>query len=361
MKMLLLRAYPRKNGFTRRLTDLFVKGAIEGGADLVDRDLPSLDIKQCLGCYGCWVTSPGTCVIRDDMAMILKDILDAETIVCATPLNAFTVSSHLKNVLDRTLPLTQSKFEQSPLGTVRNALRFPEKWPKKIAAIVVGAFKGDENFSAVRSMFSLYANAMSMELCGELMRPESYLLQFTLAKPLTVKSIEAAFIKAGYELASEGAISSETQQKAMAPLSPDLSYFSKYSNIYWEHALAMGEQSNDLDLLSRNVMSDVRILMQEMARSVDPLATARLKTVLQFEFPDKNYAVTLAVDHGTCTFTEGKVPSPDLTVTVNADVWARVFMRQINVRDALMGKQIVLAGDKFIFSRLDRYFPPPVT
>ena len=129
MRMLLLRAYPRKNGFTRRLTDLFVKGALEAGADLVDRDLPSLDIKQCLGCYGCWVTSPGTCVIRDDMATILKDILDAEMVVCATPLNAFTVSSHLKNVLDRTLPLTQSKFEQSPTrhGAQRPAL------PRKMA------------------------------------------------------------------------------------------------------------------------------------------------------------------------------------------------------------------------------------
>jgi hypothetical protein len=30
------------------------------------------------------------------------------------------------------------------------------------------------------------------------------------------------------------------------------------------------------------------------------------------------------------------------------------------MRDALMSRQIVLEGDKFIFSRLDRYFPPPV-
>jgi multimeric flavodoxin WrbA/putative sterol carrier protein len=360
MKLLLLRSYPRKNGYTRHLTDLFVKGIRDAGAGLVDRDLVSLSIKQCVGCYSCWVTSPGTCVLRDDMASILQDIREADIIVCATPLNAFTVNTHLKNVLDRTLPLTQSRFEQSPLGTVRNAIRYPEQWPKKIASIVVGAFKGVENFSAVRSMFSLYANAMSMDLCGELIRPESYLLQFTLAKPLTVKAIEAAFVKAGYEIATEGRISPETQRKASVPLSPDLSYFKKYSNIYWEHAVAMGETSRDLDLLSKNVMSDVRILMQEMARSVDPLATARLKTTLQFNFPDKNYSFTLAVDHGACTFSEGKAGRPDLVVSTSTDVWAKVFMRQINVRDALVSRQIVLEGDKFIFSRLDRYFPPPV-
>ncbi len=360
MKVLLLRANPRKNGFTRRLTDLFVKGIRDAGAPLVERDLASLTIKQCTGCYSCWVTSPGRCILRDDMPTILQDILDADIIVCSTPLNAFSVSSLLKNVFDRTLPLTQSRFEQSPAGTVRNSLRFPERWPKKIAAIVVGAFKGEENFSAVRSMLMLYANAMSMEYCGELIRPESYLLQFTLAKPLTVKSIEAAFVKAGYELASAGRITSETQRKAAVPLSPDLNYFKKYSNIYWEHAVALGEQSRDLDLLSKNVMSDVRILMQEMARSVDPLATAHLAASFQFDFPDKQYAFTLAVDHGACTCTEGKADKPNLTVTVSTDVWAKVFMRQINVRDALMSKQIVLEGDKFLFSRLDRYFPPPV-
>jgi multimeric flavodoxin WrbA/putative sterol carrier protein len=359
VNILLLRANQRKNGFTQRLTDLFVKGVRDAGATPVERDLASLSIRQCKGCYGCWVTSPGVCVIKDDMAGILSDILDADIVVCATPLNAFSVSSHCKNVLDRTLPLTQSKFEQSPSGLVRNSLRYPDRWPKKMAALVVGAFKGEENFAAVRSMFSLYANAMSFELCGELFRHESFLLQFTLSKPLTVKAIENAFVKAGYELATEGRISPETQMKTAESLSPNLSYFKQYSNIYWEHAEALGEKSRDLDLLNTSVMSDVRILMREMARSIDPMATSRLKSTLQFEFLDKAYSFVLSVDHGVCNFLEGKTDKPDLKVITSTDVWAKVFTRQINVRDALVNKQIVLEGDKFIFSRLDRYFPPP--
>jgi putative sterol carrier protein len=257
------------------------------------------------------------------------------------------------------------RFEVSPRGTVRNTLRFPEKWPKKIATIVVGAFKGDEIFSGVRAMMSHYANAVSMELCGELVRPESFLLPFTLAKPMTVKTIEAAFVRAGYELATEGRISPETQEKAATPLSSDIPYFKKYSNIYWEHAVALGEKSWDLDVLCRNVTSDVRILMQEMARSIDPVATAKLKATFQFEFPDKNLCFTLHVDHGVCSFLEsaaegGTSANPDLKVICSSEIWANVFMRQINVRDALVNKQIVLEGEKHLFSRLDRYFPPPV-
>jgi putative sterol carrier protein len=100
--------------------------------------------------------------------------------------------------------------------------------------------------------------------------------------------------------------------------------------------------------------------MQEMARSIDPQATAKLKAALQFEFPDKDLRFTLTVDHGSCSFIEEKSGAPDLKVTCSSEVWAKVFMRQINIRDALVNKQIVLEGDKFLFSRLDRYFPPPI-
>ncbi len=421
MNILLLRAYPRKNGYTRQLTDLFVKGIREGAASasltkgaasppvgrpleapegvdgetpasltkgaasLVDRDIASADIRPCIGCYRCWITSPGKCFFNDDMVMLQEDLLNADIIVCSTPLNSFSVSSSLKALLDRTLPLTMPSFELSPMGTVRNKLRFPEKWPKKLAFIVVGAFKGEEIFSGVTAMMSHYANAVSMEQCGTLLRPESFLLPFTLAKPMTVKTIETAFVRAGYELATEGRISKETEQKAATPLSSDIPYFKKYSNIYWEHAVALGEKSWDLDLLIGNVTSDVRILMQEMARSIDPAATAKLKTTFRFEFPDKNLGFTISVDHGACTLLEEKINSSeaaapegvdftpsgtskgrhgseaaDLKVTCSSGTWADVFMRRINVRDALVNKQIVLKGDKFLFSRLDRYFPPPV-
>jgi multimeric flavodoxin WrbA/putative sterol carrier protein len=361
MNVLLLRAYPRKNGYTHQLTDLFVKGVKEGGATLVDRDIASADIKPCIGCYRCWITSPGKCFYNDDMVTLQEDLLQADIIVCATPLNSFSVSSSLKALLDRTLPLTMPSFEVSPRGSVRNKLRFPERWPKKIATIVVGAFKGGEIFSGVTAMMAHYANAVSMEQCGLLARPESFLLPFTLAKPMTIKTIEAAFVRAGYELATDGRILQDTEQKAATPLSSDIPYFKKYSNIYWEHAVALGEKSWDLDLLCSNVTSDVRILMQEMARSIDPVASAKLKATFQFEFPDKNLCFTLAVDHGACNFIESSNENCacDLKVTCSSDVWAKVFMRQINVRDALVNKQIVLAGDKFLFSRLDRYFPPP--
>ncbi len=359
MKILIIKSYPRKNGYTNYCTDLFLQGAREGGACISEADLTERRIEHCLGCYSCWSASPGSCVLSDDMEELLGKFLEAQTIVFSTPLNAYCISSRLKIFLDRTLPLTAPGFEPSDLGLVRNRLRFPLNWPKKMAAVAVGAFRGEENFAGVRQTFELYANGMNIEWCGMLVRPESFLLQFSLAKPKTVKRIEAAFVKAGFQLATQGRISADVMGQASLPLSSDIGHFRQYSNIYWEHAVAMGKEAGDLQALQKRVTSDVRILMHEMARSIDAVATARLKAVFQFDFPDKNLFFRIAVHNGVGALSEEKTVSPDLRVRCSAETWANIFVNRSSVRDALMARRIELEGDKSLFMRLDRYFPPP--
>jgi putative sterol carrier protein len=136
-------------------------------------------------------------------------------------------------------------------------------------------------------------------------------------------------------------------------------HFRLYSTIYWEHAFAMGKNAADLSAVQRNVVTDVRILMHEMARSIDPVATAKMHCTLQFDFPDKDIHFCVDIDHGTCTLTEATADSPALRVTTSTETWAQLFLREIDVRAALMKHEITLAGDKSLFSKLDRFFPPP--
>ena len=99
--------------------------------------------------------------------------------------------------------------------------------------------------------------------------------------------------------------------------------------------------------------------MREMARSMDPKATARLRAVLQFDFPDRRRHYRFTVDKGRCELKFEPTENPDLRVTCNADIWVALFMRQLNVAAALRQGVIALEGDKSLFTRLDRYFPPP--
>ena len=99
--------------------------------------------------------------------------------------------------------------------------------------------------------------------------------------------------------------------------------------------------------------------MREMARSIDPQAAARLRAVLQFDFPDRQRHYRFTVDKGRCELQFEPTENPDLRVTCTSDIWVALFMRQLNVAAALRQGVIRLEGDKSIFTKLDRYFPPP--
>ncbi len=360
MKILAIMGNPRKNGYTQRLSKMFLAGLRSGAAEVDVVDLCPLHINHCRGCYSCWLVHPGVCVHQDDMAPVMEKFQDAEIVVFLSPLNAYGPSSHVKVFLDRIFSYTKEGFVPTPSGLTRNTIRNPERWPKKLAYVLVGAFRGEENFVAAQKTFELFAPAIDTVLCGGIIRPESYLLQFDLAKPKTIKVIETAFEQAGIELATTGEITAETAARAATPLSSDLQHFQRYANIYWEHARSLGPRALDVSAVRERVLGDMRVLLSEMVRSVDVAATARKRFVLQFDYTDTGAHFRVSVDHGAATLTEGTSDKYDLRVTTKASSWAKVFMRQINMRDALASGEIKLEGDKMLFTRLDRYFPPPV-
>ncbi|MBD3419511.1 MAG: hypothetical protein GF398_05265 [Chitinivibrionales bacterium] len=359
MNVLVVRGYPRKSGYTNYITELFMEGLKSSSAHIVDIDLTSQSIHSCIGCYHCWIREPGVCIHRDDMTNILQHFLSADIIVNCTPLYFYSMSSYVKIFWERTLPLSRQGIQAADGGFVRNNLRYPGRWPKKMIALVAGAFRSMRNFEPVIATFKCIADGMHLENAGIIVRPESYLLQFNFAKPKTSKMIHNALVQAGLECGRTGCISRDTIDKAQLPLAPSLELFEKYSNIYWEHVDALGEDAGDLDKVRKLVTADVRILMHEMARSIDPVATARLKARLQFSFIDKDLHFLIVVDRGKCQLTCEKASHADLEVRCTTATWASVFLREINVKDALVTKAIALWGDKSLFTRLDRFFPPP--
>jgi multimeric flavodoxin WrbA len=362
MKVLLVRGNPRKIGFTQFLTNLFLQGLREAGAQVTDMDLTAEEntLQPCLGCFHCWLVKPGQCVHHDPMAKLLPVILEADVLVCATPVYYFAMSSHLKNFFERTFPLTAEGLETSKMGILRNRLREPAKWTnKKFISITVGALRAREAYEPINQTFRLIADTLDMEVGGQLTRPESHLLPYKLSKPMTLKRVESAFLKAGHEAGTTGRLSAKTMADAELLLSPDENYFRTYSNIYWEHAAAMDATNTNSAKLQKQVGSDPDILMREMARSIDPQATARLRAVLQFDFPDRQRHYRFTVDKGRCELKFEPTAKPDLRVTCTTDVWVALFMRQLNVAAALRQGVIKLEGDKGIFKTLARYCPPP--
>ena len=104
MKIGIIRANPRKNGHTQRLTNLFIEGLNHGGAQVLEIDITDKKINQCLGCYTCWLITPGVCIHKDDMSSIMNEFCSWDIVVFSTPLYIYGVSGYLKVFFDRLLP-----------------------------------------------------------------------------------------------------------------------------------------------------------------------------------------------------------------------------------------------------------------
>ncbi len=357
-KLLFLRANPRKTGFSEKLFNLFINGA-EELVDVIDIDLTKVTLSPCLGCYHCWTNTPGTCVQHDSMTSIIDHFKTADLMVVATPLYAFGVSSYCKMFLERTFPLLAPGIVLNNRNIELNKLRYPECKPSSMAVLLIGGLKSSSHAAGAVKTLESYAEGFGMKFGGALVRTESYILQFAGTKPKTIKNIEHAFFQAGAEFAGTGCISKEISEKAALQLAPDIDYFEKYSNIYWHYASDVSKRGGSIDEAMELTNRDPWILMHEMARSIDPVATKGLKATFQFEFDDIARVFTIFVDKGKCSITETSADKPDVIIKSSSHIWVGVLRRELDPLKQLTNKEIVLSGDKSLFRKLHLYFPPP--
>jgi multimeric flavodoxin WrbA len=112
MKILVVNGSPRgAQGNTEILTKAFLAGAKEAGAEGEVVYLKDKHIEHCIGCFGCWLKTPGECVHDDDMPELHQKMLEADVTVYATPLYVYTVSGIMKDFMDRVIPLVQPFVE----------------------------------------------------------------------------------------------------------------------------------------------------------------------------------------------------------------------------------------------------------
>ena len=60
-------------------------------------------IKRCTGCFGCWVKTPGQCVIEDEYQKMGELLGKAEEVILISRCSFGSYSSFVKNVMDRSI------------------------------------------------------------------------------------------------------------------------------------------------------------------------------------------------------------------------------------------------------------------
>jgi multimeric flavodoxin WrbA len=72
--------------------------------------LRDLRLRQCRGCFDCWVRTPGACTTRDDGEALLREYVAADVAVLASPVRVGFTSALLRRAQERLLPALHPYF-----------------------------------------------------------------------------------------------------------------------------------------------------------------------------------------------------------------------------------------------------------
>lgn len=216
MNILVINGSPKgERSDTLKITKAFLEGMGET-AEIVDT--MKVDVKPCLGCYACWSKTPGKCVQQDDMAGILKKMVESDLVIWSAPLYCYSVPSNCKALYDRLLPLALPAQNVDEKGRTYHPGR--EEIHTKVMLISGCGFPDHKNnFEAMKFQFL----RMFSEDCPMILCVEAPLLSVESAKPLADAYLESAK-KAGAEFKETGAISDGTQEALNTPMLPPEEY-----------------------------------------------------------------------------------------------------------------------------------------
>lgn len=104
MKITVLNGNPQPSSFDEYLAKL--GSQLEATGHTVTRlDLRNLALRYCIGCWGCWVKTPGECLSRDASLDMDRAVINADFVLWAAPLKMGFPSELLKRANDKHLPL----------------------------------------------------------------------------------------------------------------------------------------------------------------------------------------------------------------------------------------------------------------
>ena len=149
---------PRLKGNTDLLLDEALRGAQSQGVGVEKIIVDKLNISPCREYYGC--LRDGNCVIKDDMTDIYMKLLKADSVIVASPIFFYSLTSQVKALIDRCQALWARRY----------ILKQPPPYSgRKGAFIAVGATKGTKLFDGSILTVKYFFQAIGVNYVDELL------------------------------------------------------------------------------------------------------------------------------------------------------------------------------------------------
>ena len=372
MNILAVNGSPRGSiGNTEVILQAFLRGAQAEGAKSGVIYLKDKTIQHCLGCFSCWIKTPGVCVHKDDMPDIIEQMKSADLMVYAMPLYVYTVPGLFKDFLDRLIPFAQPFIDKRGDHFIH-----PPRYGHGIRRSVVisnAGFPESHHFNGLKETFRLLTDGPDSELSGMICCAGGPLLHIPEFKDDVVWYLEAAE-RAGGEVVSRGRISPETQAVLDKPLAPNPAVYAKMTNAYWaslgiERIEVEGAESGTRPPERTDQRSDklaapaevktIRDLIAGMPGVFNAEAAGDLQAVVQFDIKDEEPGdYYLTISEGVCEAFEGVHPDPQITIHTPAEVWMKISLGEMNGATAFMTGKYKVSGKLDLLMKLASLFTP---
>jgi putative sterol carrier protein len=190
-------------------------------------------------------------------------------------------------------------------------------------------------------------------LVGELLVPaaEAVLKQEYLRE--RAQGILEAAYRAGREVVRDGRVSEETEANIQRPvLSSD--EMAEMANLWWDSFLDGTAQRK---VQEGGTLEDMRLLLRGMAATFNGRSAGDLRAAIQFEVTGKQPGQWfLSIENGKCTYHEGRVDAPTLTIKTPSEVWLAVANKEIDGQQAFMEGKYTAQGDMGLLMRMRSLF-----
>jgi putative sterol carrier protein len=201
---------PRNKKFSKTtfMVNHFCNGAKSVGANVEVYKLSKFDFKPCIGCYMCWTKTAGKCIHKDIMNELMMKYRKADLVVFASPLYIFSVTSIMKNFMDRLLPVLKPYMI---INEKNNYIMHPDRFPNfKEQGILVFSASGfpniDNNFDGLKGIYRNWdSHNENSHLLGEFFLTASETITLPIYKKRKDQIAKSCY-EAGIQVVNEGKI-----------------------------------------------------------------------------------------------------------------------------------------------------------
>lgn len=130
MKILLLNGARPGEAHVDRIAARIETQLQRQGCQTTVRILRDEHIPYCMGCFDCWVKTPGQCIAKGDHHDIDALVMQSDLLLLLTPVVFGSYSSEMKKMLDHLIPLVEPFFQRIH-GEIHHQARY-DRYPSLV-------------------------------------------------------------------------------------------------------------------------------------------------------------------------------------------------------------------------------------